>query len=69
MQVYGVGTSDFQSRLYSILLLDENVYRFSGKLFQSMIVLSCSRSSSLHFEKCLQPRNPRCADRGDGWGA
>lgn len=24
-------------------------------------------SSRLVFEKCRQPRNPRCADRGEGW--
>ena len=24
-------------------------------------------NSSLHLEKCLHPRNPRCADKGDGW--
>ena len=26
-----------------------------------------SRLTSLHFEKCLQPRKPRWADNGDGW--
>ncbi len=31
--------------------------------------MPCCSSSRLAAEKCLQPRNPRCADSGDGCGA
>ncbi len=40
----------------------------SGTL-QSISVLPVSLSNSLHFEKCLQPKNPVLAEKGEGCGA
>ena len=34
-----------------------------------MIGFPCFTSRSLHLEKCLQPKKPRCADNGEGCGA
>lgn len=45
---------------------DTRIKHWESHTCQSIGTLPDFSSMSLHFEKCLQPRNPRWADSGEG---
>ena len=50
-----------------IKMIGSLYFDYLGSRFQSIGTFPACSSSSLHLEKCLQPRKPLWAERGLGW--